>query len=491
MNFDLGGDASRIVASIRRANATAECDLDGTILSANANFVKLFGYSEVEVIGRNAAMLAPKSTLDSSDYRAIWEGIISGKPYFGEMCQIRKDGQEVWVFARFNPIFRRDKPYKAFIFATDVTETRARRAHFESQLQAVNRMQAVIEFALDGTVIDANENFLSAFDYALDDIRGKHHRMFVEPQDASSTEYRHFWDKLRQGQVEAAVFRRVGKGGKTVWIRASYNPLFDPSGRVSSIIKFATDITPAKLAQLERQEAQERVNSGVRDIAEAVASTNQQATSAAVAAVEASANVNAVAAGSAQLSSSVTEINSQVMKALDISNEAVSQANQAGATVASLVEDARKISMVVDLISQIAAQTNLLALNATIEAARAGEAGRGFAVVAGEVKSLAAQTAKATGDISAHIMAVQASSQLAQGAIDAINKTISAINGISISISAAVEEQAAVTSDMSHNMQEAARGVEMITGNMETVAKLTRRADDGIRDIVEAAKKAV
>lgn len=491
MNFDLGGDASRIVASIRRANATAECDLDGKILSANANFLTLFGYSESEIIGKNAAVLTPKSTFESAGYRAIWEGIKSGKPYFGEICQVRKDGQEVWVFARFNPIFRGDTPYKAFIFATDVTETRARRAHFESQLQAINRIQAVIEFALDGTVLDANENFLSTFGYALDDIKGKHHRMFVEPQDVSAPEYRQFWDTLRQGEVQSAVFRRLGKGGKTVWIRASYNPLFDASGRISSIIKFATDITPAKAAQIEREAAQERVNTGVRDIADAVASTNQQATSAAAAAVEASANVNAVAAGSAQLSSSVTEINSQVMKALDISNEAVTQANQAGATVASLVEDARKISMVVELISQIAAQTNLLALNATIEAARAGEAGRGFAVVAGEVKSLAAQTAKATGDISAHIMAVQASSQLAQGAIDAISQTISAINGISISISAAVEEQAAVTNDMSHNMQEAARGVEMITGNMETVADLTRRADHGIQDIVEAARKAI
>ncbi|HRE19949.1 MAG TPA: methyl-accepting chemotaxis protein, partial [Rhabdaerophilum sp.] len=205
---------------------------------------------------------------------------------------------------------------------------------------------------------------------------------------------------------------------------------------------------------------------------------------------EASTNVNAVAAGSSQLSSSVTEINNQVVKALAISNEAVEQANQAAGTISSLVEDAKKIGSVIDLISSIASQTNLLALNATIEAARAGEAGRGFAVVAGEVKGLAAQTAKATGDISAHIMTVQASSQMAQTAIEAISSTIENINGISVSISAAVEEQAAVTSDMSRNMQEAAKGVEMITQTMEEVAQLTGEANDGVRRIADAARRA-
>lgn len=206
---------------------------------------------------------------------------------------------------------------------------------------------------------------------------------------------------------------------------------------------------------------------------------------------QASTNVNAVAAGASQLSSSVTEINDQVSKALEISNAAVQQSKQASDTIASLVEDANKISRVVELISSIASQTNLLALNATIEAARAGEAGRGFAVVAGEVKSLAAQTAQATGEISSHIMTVQASSQMAQSAIDAISNTISSINGISISISAAVEEQAAVTTDMSHNMQEAAKGVEMITQSMEEVAQLTGDASHSVMQIAEAAKRAV
>ena len=266
--------------------------------------------------------------------------------------------------------------------------------------------------------------------------------------------------------------------------------MFDASRNIIGVIKFAIDITQEKMARLRRAEAQREVNDGVSVITDSITSTNAQATSAAAAAVEASANVNAVAAGSSQLASSVTEINNQVGKALEISNDAVQQAEQAGSTIASLVDDARKIGSVVDLIASIAAQTNLLALNATIEAARAGDAGRGFAVVAGEVKSLAAQTAKATGEISAHIMAVQASSQMARQAIEAIAGTIASINGISVSISAAVEEQAAVTADMSHNMQEAAKGVEMITQGMEEVAQLTRSADASIRQVADAAQRA-
>jgi methyl-accepting chemotaxis protein len=260
---------------------------------------------------------------------------------------------------------------------------------------------------------------------------------------------------------------------------------------VTGVIKFATDISETKNVALRRAEAQGAVHTGVERITSALGTTKEQAASAASAAVEASSNVNAVAAGSGQLSASVTEINNQVARALDITRSAVEQSTQAGKSITTLVEDTRKIGAVVDLIRSIAAQTNLLALNATIEAARAGDAGRGFAVVAGEVKNLAAQTAKATGEISSQIEVVQTSSQQAQTTIEAIAATIASINDISVSISAAVEEQAAVTSDMSYNMQEAAKGVEMISQSMEEVAGLTGELDDDLRQIREAARRAV
>lgn len=488
LGFD--SDSRNILDSLRRSNAVIEFNLDGKILGANTIFLSLMGYSAEEVVGKHHSMFIADNERSSSEYADFWRNLRAGEAMVAEFRRFAKGGREVWINGSYNPVLRGGKPYKVIKVATDITEMKLKWARMESQLQAINRSQAVIEFTLDGHVVTANDNFLQVLGYTLAEIKGQHHRMFVDPAEASGAEYRQFWDRLRAGEFQVAEYKRIGKGGRTVWIQASYNPLFDAGGRVVGVIKFATDITAEKLNRLHRAEAQAEVNTGLGGVANAISSTSEQATAAAAAAVEASTNVNAVAAGSAQLSSSVTEINNQVTKALTISNEAVEQANQASATISSLVEDAKKIGSVIDLISSIASQTNLLALNATIEAARAGEAGRGFAVVAGEVKGLAAQTAKATGEISAHIMTVQASSQLAQTAIEAISSTIENINGISVSISAAVEEQAAVTSDMSRNMQEAAKGVEMITQSMEEVAQLTGEANDGVRRISDAARRA-
>ena len=486
-----GSFAGDLYAALQKTNSIAEIGLDGKILAANANFLNIVGYSEGELVGRNFSMLVPADERDSETQKSMWKDFAAGKPHFLECRVLAKSGSEVWVFGRYNVVLRGKKPYRIFFFATDVTAVRQERAKSQGQIQAIQRSQAVVEFALDGTIVDANDNFLSVAGFGLNDIVGQNHRMFIEPEEARSENYRNFWEKLRAGEFQVGEFKRIGKGGRVCWIHATYNPLFSPTGQVCGVIKFATEITSSKTARLRRIEAQEKFNEGLAGIAEAINSTSEQATSAAAAVVQASSNVNAVATGSMQLSSSVTEINDQVAKALEISNAAVQQANQASATMASLVDDARKIGRVIELISSIANQTNLLALNATIEAARAGDAGRGFAVVAGEVKDLAAQTAKATGDISAHIMTVQASSQLAQSAIDAITDTISSINGISLSISAAVEEQAAVTADMSHNMQEAATGVDLITRTIEKVAGLTRQADDSVKEIAAIARQAV
>lgn len=488
--FSFFSSKQTFVDAVFEANAIAEILPDGRIVEVNERFIATFGGSASDWNGTSFMSLMPDMLEDKKSRSDFWSSMISSG--FG-LCQFgitSKAGQDIWVMARFYPVPLKGERARIYIVITDSTVRRAEQLAGEAKLAAIWRSQAVIEFTLDAEVVDANENFLSTLGYRLEEIKGKKHAMFVDPKEVGGIEYADFWKTLRSGKAHMAEFRRIGKGGKEVWIRGSYNPLFDQNGKPRGVIKFATDITEEKRTRMAQFEAQKQINSGIGDAEKAISSMNEQATGAAAAAVEASSNVNAVAAGSTELSSSVTEINNQTLRALEVSNEAVRQAQEASGTVAGLVQQARQISAVVELISSIASQTNLLALNATIEAARAGDAGRGFAVVAGEVKILAAQTAKATSEISAHIQSVQASSEAAHRAIEAISATISEVNGISVSISAAVEEQAAVTNDMSQNMQEAAKGVEVITQSMEEVAQLTREASHGIQQIAEAAKRA-
>lgn len=481
---------SYILESISVAHAVIEFDLDGTIRHANELFLSLMGYRLSEIKGKPHSMFVEQGYASSVEYRAFWDRLRAGKPVVAEFPRYRKDGEQVWIHGSYNPVMKAGKPYKVVKIASDITELKRESALKDSQLGAVNCSQAVIEFNLDGTVRSANPNFLQSVGYTLDEIVGRHHRLFMPPEEVDRPEYKRFWDELRAGKMQADEYRRIGKGGREIWIQASYNPLLDPSGRIIGFIKFATDVTAQVKARAMRAAIQHDVNAGVERAASALGDTSQQATSAASAAVQAAANVNAVAAGSSQLAASVGEINKRITRALDVSNQAVQEGQRVNRTIDDLISSAERISAVVELINTIASQTNLLALNATIEAARAGEAGRGFAVVASEVKTLAGQTARATQDIGGQIGAIQASTGEAKAAIDAISSTIHEMNDISINISAAVEEQAAVTSDMSNNMQEAAKGVEMISHAMDEVAGLTRSLDDDIRSIASKVREA-
>lgn len=489
--FGLKGHAERIIDALGQTNAMIEFDTQGRILAANQTFLHLMGYALEEIRGKHHSMFVSPAEQAEDAYRQFWEALRAGKTFQAEFRRLGKGEREVWIHGSYNPIRKGGKVVGVVKTAADVTEVARQRARTASQLDAVARSQAVIEFDLDGKVIEANGNFCKTLGYDIEEIRGKHHSMFVDPAEVASPDYARFWAELRVGNVQSAEYLRIGKGGRTVWIRAAYNPMRDAAGRIVGVIKFATDITEDRQrAEALRAEAQRRVSEALSDIAAAVSETNQRATGSAAAAIEAATNVQAVAAGSSQLAASVTEINSQVTRALDISNNAVGQARSASAIVEGLLQAAGKIGAVVDLISSIASQTNLLALNATIEAARAGEAGRGFAVVAGEVKTLAGQTASATSEISSHIGGLQQASRSVHDAIENIATTIAEINAVSVNISAAVEEQAAVTSDMARNMEEASLGVDQISQAMETVASSTRSIDSRITDIAQSAAMA-
>ena len=481
--------AQATLAAFMKSQAIIEFSMDGTILSANDNFLKAMGYRIEDIKGKHHSIFVTEAYRNSEEYRQFWDRLREGRFDVAEYLRIGKGGREVWIQASYNPVLDNNgRPFKVVKIATDVTDQKLRAAESEGQIAAINRAQAVIHFDLKGTVLDANENFLKVMGYRLDEIRGQHHSIFVEPDYRNSAEYREFWAALARGEFQIAEYKRIGKGGKEVWIQASYNPIFDASGKPHEVVKFATDVTAQVLERLRREKVQTGISRDLEEITTAITEVSHLAVDTAAASTQTSSNVQVVATGAEELVASVGEINHQVHLALEVSQEAVRKAEETTDIVSGLSAAAQRIGDVVGLINQIASQTNLLALNATIEAARAGEAGKGFAVVATEVKTLAAQTSNATKEIGTQIAAVQASTGGAVGAIEQIAGIIGQINMISTGIAGAMNEQSAVVRDIAQNMQSAAGSVDTITQNTSTIASAASQVDQSAQSVREAAR---
>lgn len=232
------------VDAIRRSQAVIQFSLDGTILEANENFLKTMGYSAEEIVGKHHSMFVQDSEKHSSGYKRFWDSLGRGEFQSGQYCRLAKGKREIWIRATYNPILdAAGRPYKVVKFATDITDAKLQFADFEGQIAAINKSQAVIEFELDGTIRNANENFLKTLGYSADEVIGRHHRMFVAPEEAMSPAYQRFWSNLGLGNYQSGQYKRIGKGGKEVWIEASYNPILDMNGRPFKVVKYATDIT--------------------------------------------------------------------------------------------------------------------------------------------------------------------------------------------------------------------------------------------------------
>jgi methyl-accepting chemotaxis protein len=486
--FGNHGYTVETLAAFDKSQGMIEFTPDGKVTSVNDNFLKALGYSRSEVMGQHHSLFLDPACRDSADYRDFWPSLARGAFKAGEFKRLGKGGREVWILASYNPVISGGKVVKVVKIASDITREKLRAADAEGQIKAINRAQAVIHFNLDGTILDANDNFLNVMGYRREDIVGKHHAIFVEPAFAASDAYRRFWADLARGEFKADEFKRIGRGGKEVWIQASYNPIFDASGHPFKVVKFATDITASVNRRRERERTAKKIDDELAEVARAMSETDERTVSAASAATQTSATVHAVAAGAEQLAGSVQEISRQVTAAMNMSVHAVSQAGEADRIVNGLAETTQKIGEITALISGIAAQTNLLALNATIEAARAGEAGRGFAVVANEVKALADQTRRATSEIAGQISGVQHSTRGAVSAIGSIAETIQNLNEISSGIAAAVEQQTAVTREIAENMHVASTGVEQISQNITSISAATNQVAASTKTVREISR---
>ena len=465
--FAWNTDANRL-AALHRSQAIVEFSLDGTVVAANANFLATMGYGEAELVGRHHRTLVDPAEAASPAYAAFWQALARGEHQAGEFRRLAKGGREVWLQATYTPVpGRGGRPASVLKTATDVTEARRRAADVESRMRAFHRSQAIIEFDLEGVVVSANANFLAAMGYGEAEVVGRHHSMFVDPAEASAPAYAAFWASLRGGEYRAGQFRRFGKGGRPVWIEASYNPVLDASGRPTGVVKIASDVTRQVTLLSDLNVLIER---NFAEIEGAVGRAGGESAEAADAAGQASHVVHSMAAATEELAASVSEISGGMAKSREASDEAQSRIDDAVGMTGRLGALAQGMGGIADDIQAIAGQINLLSLNAAIEAARAGQAGRGFAVVASEVKELAAQAAAATRRATAEVDGMRAVTGDVAGALASIRAAMETMRGQVVATSAAVEQQAVATREISDGMQGAAASVASIARNAGAIS---------------------
>ena len=459
------------MAALDTAQAIIEFNLDGTIITANKNFTDTMGYELHEIVGKHHSIFLPEGASQSDAYREFWQKLSAGKAFRGQYSRSRKDGSVAWLEASYNPVYDTDgKPVKVIKFATDITERKMRDADYEGKMTALGKAQAIIEFTPEGIILDANQMFLDAVGYSLEEIKGKHHSIFVDEKTRDSKEYKKFWDTLRAGEFQGGEFYRLGKDGEGIWLQATYNPIISPDGDVFKVVKFARDDTPAVKKRMMRDAVVAQLFYDMNRVVESAQTVEENAHAASSAASQTGDMVETVAAAAEELNASFQEVAQSVSLARTSSERASDESTQATAATERLTVAADAMGQILVLIDDIAARINLLALNATIESARAGEAGRGFAVVANEVKNLASQVGNATGQIAGEIENMQSISSETAERLSVVTQSVGELQSSVSGIAGAIEEQSAVTREISSNMQTASGAVSNITESLKALA---------------------
>ena len=374
----------QILSAIGHTMAMIEFSPNGDILNANPLFLQVVGYSLDEIQGKKHSLFCTPELTRSNDYQHFWQRLGNGESFSDRFMRVAKDGRHIWLEASYIPVKNQQgQVIKVIKLATDITRAMIAEQQHERLLNAINRSMAVIEFTLNGEIVDANENFLKTMGYRLEEVKGKHHRIFCDAETVASAEYQHAWQRLNKGEYLSDRFKRVTRNGQTIWLRATYNPLYDTSGKLYGVVKFASDIT----SQVERRNAE----SSAAKLAFAIAAETDQ---------------------SSRTGSET------VQETVEIVRSIASELEHVSGHINALGNQSERINSIVQVIRGIAEQTNLLALNAAIEAARAGEQGRGFAVVADEVRNLAARTSQATLEINDVVLQ---NMELAQRAVNGMS----------------------------------------------------------------------
>ncbi|MEP7246408.1 MAG: methyl-accepting chemotaxis protein [Gammaproteobacteria bacterium] len=529
------------VAAVSGAQPMIEFDLNGIVLGANDNFLKASGYSLSEIRGQHHRMFVDAAQRDTAEYKAFWEKLRRGEHQTAQYKRVAKNGRPVWVEATYYPIADgRNKPFKVVKYATDITERMLAQADGAGQLAAIRKAQGVVEFDLNGIIQTANDNFLRIMGYTLDEVRGKHHNLFVDPAYRESAEYRAFWAKLARGEYDSAQYKRIGRGGREVWIQASYNPILDAAGNPFKVVKYATDVTDRvtfseqlRSAVAETQAVvtaaaegdltrrisltgksgelgtlSQGVNSLIDVMSRLVKEIKGAAGEVQMGADEISsgnmnlsqrtddqaASLEETASSMEQMASTVRQTAENAGQANQLAIDACAQAEKGGAVVGAAVAamsginaSSRKIADIIGVIDSIAFQTNLLALNAAVEAARAGDQGRGFAVVATEVRSLAGRSATAAKEIKALIH--DSVAKIAEGGklVDESGRTLTEIVASVRKVTDIVAEIAAASREQSAGIEQVNKAIMRMDEGTQQNASLVEEAAAASQAIVTQA----
>ena len=507
-------ESSGQIEAIGKAQAVISFNMDGTIIEANDNFLGAMGYTAEELRGQHHSMFVEPEFKASIEYQQFWEKLKRGEYQAAEFKRIGKGGKEVWIQASYNPIMDMSgKPIKVVKYATDVTGQKLKNADFAGQIEAIGKSQAVIAFNMDGTIIEANDNFLDTMGYMATEVTGQHHSIFVDPEFKASIEYRQFWEKLNRGDYEAAEFKRIGKGGKEVWIQASYNPIMDMNGKPFKVVKYATDVTARKQAINQIKDVLlamsngdltknidgtlagefnilgESMNSLNHNLNNMVAQIRSGATNVFSAAKEIAqgnsdlsqrteaqaASLEETASAMEELTTTVQQNSENASEAAQLSAGVMDKATTGSEVVVNAVgamqeidKSSTQIADIIGVIDEIAFQTNLLALNAAVEAARAGEQGRGFAVVAAEVRNLAQRSAAAAKEIKGLIKNSVAAVGKGTMLVDETGKTFA-------ELVKAVQEVVVMISDIASASKEQSAGITEVSQAVAQMDEITQQ----------------